>query len=108
MVARLKPAVEKSIFGRLPGGTIVRIEPVIHRFRGVCYRIEVQRTGSRNLVSLEVDGAPDSREIGSSASRRHQNRHRQSDFALILAAAVGIPHPPGLTSRSHFEAVKNP
>jgi len=58
MVARLKPAVEKSIFGRLPGGTIVRIEPVIPKFRGVCYRIEVQRTGPGNLVSLEVDGAP--------------------------------------------------
>ena len=58
-VARLKPAVEKSIFGRLPGGTIVRIEQVmIPKFRGVCYPIEVQRTGLGNLVSLGVDGAP--------------------------------------------------
>jgi len=28
------------------------------KFRGVCYQIEVQRTGPGNLVWLEVDGAP--------------------------------------------------
>jgi cellobiose phosphorylase len=61
-------AVTQWILGVRTDYEGLRIEPVIpknwpgfrasRKFRGVCYHIEVQRTGPGNVVSLEVDGAP--------------------------------------------------
>ena len=47
-VARLKPAVEKSLFGRLPGGTIVE-SYLLHNGRGSAAKLADVVLGLENL-----------------------------------------------------------